>query len=304
MPGKHFYSLSILVIGLILTAACAPPPTRAGMPMVQTPVESQGLFGLQNQVANLEREIKHLRGEIEEQGHRLEQLDKRQRDIYSDADQRTRSLEGEGAAASSIPAETNPPLETLESGSGDEWSIVEEGGEAPTLAIENQGTFGDATAPAGPSQPGSSASPGASAPAQSSTAIAMAQPAGEQEAYQQAFELLKTGRYDQALGSFRDFLTRYPNGPYADNAQYWLGETYYVRRQFDPAIAEYEKLVQNYPQSQKLSHALLKIGYSYYELGQIDKARAALQELKNRYPHTAAARLAEDRLERIKREHP
>jgi TolA-binding protein len=77
-----------------------------------------------------------------------------------------------------------------------------------------------------------------------------------------------------------------------------------VRRHFEPAIIEYEKLIQNYPKSQKLTHALLKIGYSYHELGQIDKAKATLEDLKNRYPDTTAARLAEERLQRITFERP
>jgi tol-pal system protein YbgF len=276
-------------------------------PAVQAPVESQGLFDLQNQVATLEQEIKRLHGEIEEQSHRLDQLDKRQHDVGTGADQRLGTLEGGGMATAPSPPVEQPPLETIEPGApgrDNEWTIVEEEGKAPALAIENESAPSGTSAPAQSPQPASPAPPGASAPAQSPATVAMAQPVGEREAYQQAFELLKTGRYDEALGSFKDFLGRYPTGPYADNAQYWLGETYYVRRQFDPAIAEYEKLVQHYPQSQKLSHALLKIGYSYYELGQIDKARATLQEIRNRYPDTAAARLAQERLERIQREHP
>jgi len=97
---------------------------------------------------------------------------------------------------------------------------------------------------------------------------------------------------------------QYPNSAYADNAQYcnaqyWVGEAYYVARKFDPAIMEFSKLIQAYPESAKLPHALLKIAYSYDELGQKAEAKAKLQELINGYPGTTAAKLAEERLQRL-----
>ena len=72
---------------------------------------------------------------------------------------------------------------------------------------------------------------------------------------------------------------KFPESQYADNAQYWLGETYYVMRKFLPAIDEYNKLVEHFPRSKKKSHAILKIGYSYYELGMMEESAKALKEL-------------------------
>ena len=123
--------------------------------------------------------------------------------------------------------------------------------------------------------------------------------AESEAAYKAAFSLLKAGEYDKSIAAFSDFLTQFPTSQYADNAQYWLGETYYVRREFEPAVAEYRKLIKVYPQSKKRSHAMLKIGYSFHELGQIDQARAVLEDLCNRYTGSTAARLAEDRIQRI-----
>jgi TolA-binding protein len=69
--------------------------------------------------------------------------------------------------------------------------------------------------------------------------------------------------------------------------------------QYEPAIAQYQKVVTGYPDSQKQSHALLKIAYSYDELGQDQQATKVLVELKQRFPGSAAARLADERLQRI-----
>lgn len=121
-----------------------------------------------------------------------------------------------------------------------------------------------------------------------------------EKAYNDAFGLLKSGQYEQAIAALRTFLAQYPASQYIDNAQYWLGEAFYTLRKFDTAIAEYQKLLQLYPDSQKYSHALLKIGYCYDEIGQRDQARAILQQLKDNFPSTTAAQLADERLARIR----
>ena len=127
-------------------------------------------------------------------------------------------------------------------------------------------------------------------------------PVKEQAAYQRAFDLLKEGRYEQAAKGFQAFLAEYPTGHYADNAQYWLGEAYYVTRQFQPALTEFRKLKENHPASSKLTHAMLKIGYIHDEMGNVDKARKALNELVTNHPNTTAARLASERLRRMQQE--
>ena len=65
----------------------------------------------------------------------------------------------------------------------------------------------------------------------------------------------------------------------ADNAQYWLGEAYYVNKSFPEALVAFQRVVDNYPQSRKLPDALLKIGYCNYELKDYSAARAALSQV-------------------------
>lgn len=126
--------------------------------------------------------------------------------------------------------------------------------------------------------------------------------ASEQQQYDAAFSLLKQGQYEQAAKGFRDFISRNPKGPLADNAQYWVGEVAYVTRDFRVALDEFGKVVNNYPQSEKLADALLKIGYTHYELSAYAKAREMLGQVTARYPNTAAARAAEARLEKMAKE--
>ncbi|MFZ0257829.1 MAG: tol-pal system protein YbgF [Gammaproteobacteria bacterium] len=133
------------------------------------------------------------------------------------------------------------------------------------------------------------------------TAAAVA-PAQEQESYQAAFNLLKEGHYEKAIEGLNAFLKEYPEGAYADNAQYWLGEAYYVTRQYEAAMQAFQKLREAHPESPKVSHAELKMGYIYDEFGQKTEAERILTSLVDRFPNTAVARLAQERLERIKSE--
>ncbi len=117
--------------------------------------------------------------------------------------------------------------------------------------------------------------------------------------YQAAFELLKSGQYDRAITAFQGFLNAYPNSQLADNAQYWLGEAYYVNRSFPEALAAFQRVVENFPGSRKLPDALLKIGYCDYELKEYSAARAALLHVTTKFPDSSAAPLAQQRLEKM-----
>lgn len=120
--------------------------------------------------------------------------------------------------------------------------------------------------------------------------------------YQASFELLKQGRYDEASRALQQFMVAFPNSEYADNAQYWLAETYYVTQDYRRALREFQVVLDRYPESRKLPDALLKIGFCNYELKRWDGARTALSTVAEQYPETTAARLANQRLDRIKSE--
>jgi tol-pal system protein YbgF len=122
--------------------------------------------------------------------------------------------------------------------------------------------------------------------------------------YQAAFELLKQGRYDQAAIALRQFMVAFPDSELSDNAQYWLAETHYVTQQYAEALPAFQMVVERYPESRKIPDALLKIGYCNYELKRLTAAEKALRAVVDQYPETTAARLASQRLDRIKTESP
>lgn len=136
------------------------------------------------------------------------------------------------------------------------------------------------------------AAPGAGAPATGQAAAAGA----DQAAYNQAFDMLKAGKYTDAIGAFAQFLKTWPQSPLADNAQYWLGESYYVTRDFQSAAAAFQTVLDRWPDSRKAPDSLLKLGYTQAELKHVAQARATLTSVSTRFPGSDAANLAAARL--------
>jgi tol-pal system protein YbgF len=109
-----------------------------------------------------------------------------------------------------------------------------------------------------------------------------------QQLYERAYGLLLQKDYNTAESSFEDFLKRHPTHPLAGNAQYWLGETFYVRGQFRPAAAAFLKGYQDYAKSQKASESLLKLAMSLQRLGQKDAACSSYSEFATKFPNPPA----------------
>jgi tol-pal system protein YbgF len=144
---------------------------------------------------------------------------------------------------------------------------------------------------------------GAAAPAPAESAggaAASSTPSSvEQAVYGQAFDALKAGSYSVAIAGFKDFLGTYPASPLAENAQYWLGEAYYVNKDYDAAAGAFRAVLKKWPAARKAPDALLKLGFTQAAQKQYAAARATLDEVTKKYPGSDAARLAAERLRRM-----
>ena len=241
-------------------------------------VDNRAMLDMIQQVDEISEEIGLLRGEIEVQGNDINEIKKRQRELYLDIDRRLRDIES-GAAAStgqiSVPQGGSAASAGAATSSAAQKPSVE-----PTTGQAATTTTQTTTPPATPSVTQSE----------------------EKAAYQAAFDTLKEGRYKKAKAELKSFLDKFPNSSYAGNAQYWLGEAHYVTRNFEQGIIEFQKVINSYPGSSKMPDAMLKLGYTYYELKQFEQAKAILQDLRARFPQATAARLATKRLDRIRKE--
>ena len=124
----------------------------------------------------------------------------------------------------------------------------------------------------------------------------------DRDNYQAAFDLLKRGQYDDAAVALEQFMVAFPASELSDNAQYWLAETRYVSQNYSEALTEFQVLLERFPDSGKRPDALLKIGFCNYELENWAKSRAALSAVSEDHPETTAARLANQRLDRMSNE--
>lgn len=118
--------------------------------------------------------------------------------------------------------------------------------------------------------------------------------------YKDAYETFQKGDLDGGRRKFEAFLKTYPNMELSDNAQFWIGETYFLKKDYEKAILEYEKVIVKYPEGDKVSSALLKQGLAFLELGDKTNARNLLKRVADRFPQTEQANIAKKKLETIK----
>ena len=204
------------------------------------------LVDLTVQVDEMQRRLAELQGRIETLEHAAAETESRQRDLYTDLDERIQTLERN---LNNVSNDVN----------------VLDGGQLSPRELP---------------VPGGS----------------------DRDNYQAAFELLKEQRYEPAAMAFRQFLKSFPDSQLADNAQYWLAESYYVTAEYNDALQQFGVVVSQYPRSRKVPDALLKMGYCNYELKRWDAAREVLKRVQMEHGETTAARLAEQRLARMEEE--
>jgi tol-pal system protein YbgF len=123
---------------------------------------------------------------------------------------------------------------------------------------------------------------------------------GMGDLYKDAYETFHRGDLEGARRKFEVFLRQYPNTELSDNAQFWIGETYYLKKDFERAILEYEKAIVKYPEGDKIPAALFKQALAFLELGDKTNARNLLKRVIEKYPHSEQAEMAKKKLETIK----
>jgi tol-pal system protein YbgF len=155
---------------------------------------------------------------------------------------------------------------------------------------------GGAGAPAGAAASGAGAAPGG---ATASPAAAGAGAAGEREAYNAAFELMRQRQFEASAAAFNRLVGQYPNGAFTGNAFYWLGELYLVTEDNEKARQSFAQVVNLFPDHQKVPDALYKLGVVYHRLGDVGRAREFLNRVRNQHPQSSAAGLAQTYLSEL-----
>lgn len=286
----------------------APPPGSVA------PIDG-GTAQLLVRVQQLEDQLRQITGQIEELKHRNAQLEEKVDRVNADTDLRLRDLEGNGAplaagagtasgalaggisppdtgaaadpnappsASAAAPAPSPaPPASPTTPG------VLGTISESQLAASQAQGTGGSAAAAAAAASAGGSVAPAASTGANPQVA---ALPPGElptgspEEQYQYAWGLLRAQDYAGAEAGLRAFVAQHPEHTLAGNAQYWLGETYYVRKDYRQAAVAFAEGYQRYPNSVKAPDNLLKLGLALAQIGEKADACEAFAQLGRQFP--------------------
>lgn len=119
------------------------------------------------------------------------------------------------------------------------------------------------------------------------------------ELYRQALILYGEGKHAEARAAFQRVFDADPGNTLADNALFWIGETYYASGDYPNAMRFYQRVIREYADQNKAPDAMFKLGMAYVKTGDLGMARKTLQECVEKYPYSAPASSAKLELKRI-----
>jgi len=167
---------------------------------------------------------------------------------------------------------------------------------APAAAAPSRAKAAEAAA-APQERTGAARAPRAVASGEPQRALVGAQLAEE---YRGAIMLVGRGRHADARRAFEQVLASDPTGDLADNALFWIGETYYAAGDFTSAMRYYARVVNEFSEQNKAPDALFKTALAQARTGDLALARRTLQQVIDRYPYSSTASSAKAELQRLK----
>lgn len=195
--------------------------------------QTSAMLDLQTSLEAINSELRKLRGQNEELVHNLQDLEKRQKDLYADLDSRLRRFEVGDAV-------------TADKASGKKIKVEDPG-------VENR-------------------------------------------ALEAAYNFYKIERYQNAVNAFQEFLTNYPHSVHVANIRYWMGNAYFVLKDYKASSENYQQLVAKFDEHPKVVDALFSIADCQELLRDNEAAKQTLKQVMSKYPNTEAASKAKKRL--------
>lgn len=205
---------------------------------------------MQVQITQMQDQMREMNGRVEEVQHRIKVLEDRLDRLNNDLELRLQQMEDALAKAQSTGGQ------------------VAEGQAGAAQGGANGGSDGNASA---------------STPSAGSAQLPDGTP---REQYDFAYNLLKQHQWVEGRAALEAFLKKNPDDELSDNAAYWLGETYYINKQYKEAAKAFLDGYRKYPKADKAPDNLLKLGKSLDALGQPDKACTTYAKLLEDYPNS------------------
>ena len=213
----------------------------------------------QNRLAEqMAREVAELRGQIEVLTNSVNDLEKRQKDLYLDLDNRLQALEA-GKGKKAVAA---APTESAKSADKSADKTSDKG----DTKADNKPTADDASAAL--------------------------------KSYESALGLFKAGKFKESAAAFDKFVKTYPDSDKSPDAQFWLGNSYDMLGDCKQVISSQQKLLAKWPKNSRAPDAMAKIANCQSDLGQKADAQKTLKDLVSKYPDSKAASAAKQQLKK------
>jgi len=306
-------------------------PSSKGVTTAPAGPNPESMALLQRQALEMQTQMRDLTGQLEQFEHGIRVMGTRLDKLVGDVDLRLQALEARGAPVAAQPFENTPivpgravrPPQTVVSRDNKGTTIISSrtypGGTAIPAGSNSLGTVQqrnvDAIIPGQP-QPVTAAAPiPANRNAPPPRATPAPGPAGVtasgvqqmastpnilpdgtvQEQYTFAFKLLRKRDYDTAELALREFIERHPDVPLAGNAMYWMGETFYVRKEYAEAARIFLDAYQRFPKGNKAADNLFKLAKSLAQIGENETACTTYDKLLKSMPAANSRLLANAR---------
>jgi len=257
-------ALLLAVVGFSATVQAATQSLEQRVERLERRADNPVLIQLSRRLAEQQRQIQELYGEIDRLKYQLSQTRDKMAKQYQETDERINQLETRpvGKAVTAVPVVSS---------------------EAVTSVVESR-----------------EATKEAAAESKAKTRAIHSATAEEKKAYDQAFGLIKKSDYKSASEAFAKFKKQYPQSELASNASYWEGESEVILGHDQKALEAFKMVYEKYPDSSKAPDALLRSADMHQEMGQVKEAKALYEKLLKAFPKGKAATKAEQRLKDLK----
>lgn len=270
--------------------SAAPPQQQMSSDVTPAPNSN-----LSNQVQQLQQQLQSMQGQLEVQSHQLTEMKATQMSLYQDLDRRINLL------AQGKHNEATQSMVTGTVAAGAAASANSDANSAPA-AIDANPEAPPPRAPAATTSQTQAPATTTDTRVTNTVVTSSAAPSNvdpETQSYQRAYNLLGKQQFTPAKAGFQSYLQQYPQGKYAADSHYWLGELALVDGDESGAIREFTTVTQQYPKSTRVPASLLRLGGIYATDGKTTQAKASYNAIVRNYPNSNESADAEQQLKQL-----
>lgn len=281
------------------TVSAQPGSVNARVNRLEQQMSNYTQMNMPQQISDLQQKVGQLQGQVETDQRALQKLTNQQKLYYQDLSQQMMQLTQKEKIASN---EANATSEAMKQDKTTTSSTLAEHDSDTVSAQKKSDTLSKPKYAI--HQKTHEANLIDNAENEQSDTLALPNQAGapqlgDADAYGKAFRLLSNKHFDEADTAFQKYLQHYPQGQFAVNAHFWLGEIAMMNQHFNVASKQFQTVVTQYPKSDKVSDAKLKIAVIHAAIGKTNLARKEFENIRKAYPGTTAAQLANIRLQQL-----